>query len=173
MLFSSHSQHQFFLNMLFKMALSIPNEIAWILSTYFHAKMTKFTSGSEPNEAFEVTISNSYSWQKNGFQQYTICLCLKLFAKVTFFEIVVQGQPRLRIRIQNYSQTQFEPTNLMAALELANQFLLKIIFFLGKHYCNTPFIPSDVKSVNEMSRAFKTLLRNFYVNIILTFKTPF
>ena len=31
-------------------------------------------------------------------------------------------------------------------------------------FCNTPFTPSDAESVNEMSLAFKTLLRNLLVN---------
>ena len=62
--------------------------------------------------------------------------------KVTFFQIncekcqlkfglfYVQGQPGLKIKIRDHSQTRFDVTNPMAFLDLANKLLFeKIIFF--------------------------------------------
>ena len=41
----------------------------------------------------------------------------------------MQGQPALKIKIQDHFQTRFEATNSMAISELANELLLKIVFF--------------------------------------------
>ena len=87
----------------------------------------------------ETSIEWFISWQASWW--YIICLGLvsfaknhnfsdelwKLLAKVVSF--CVQGQPRLKIRIWDHSQTCFDIMNPKAFSELVNKFLLKITFF--------------------------------------------
>ena len=57
-------------------------------STKVSRSLARFTLPIDLNQIelyFEATISNSYSWQKNIFQWYIICLCLMSFAKKSSF----------------------------------------------------------------------------------------
>ena len=133
---------QVLLGLLILMVPFVRDKSAQIVGTLFHAKTKNFASRSEPNGAlFWDNCLKFIIVAKNTFQQYIIYLCLKLFAKSHFFDIVcelivkvfasfcMQGQLGLGITNRDHSRTCSDAMNPMTVSNFANEFLLKITFF--------------------------------------------